>query len=474
MQIGIFTINIDAISAFFNQSTGGIIANLFVMFGYLFIVWVCLYLGLMFYQEYRENKNTKDWKWVVLAIDVPPMNIQTPKGAEHLFSHLAGALDTPNIAAAFRGGYKQRWFSFEVISIEGYIQFLIRTEESLKDLVESAVYAQYPESEITEVEDYVNDIPATYPNDTHDIWASDFGTAQDDAFPIRMHTEFEHQASKDEPIKDPMSAFLESFSRIGSGEQMWFQILIEPITNDWKEKAIKQIKEMIGDKSGSASGNKYVDAALDVPVKFLENIGDQVFLREASEKKEVEPERSKLGELTPGQRKLLETMELKIMSIGFKTKMRGVYAARKEVFRPSRGVNALIGSMQQYNVPTSNQIVPTYGTGASYFFKDMRIKARKNLLMSAYKKRKIKAGSTPFVLNIAELATIWHFPMSYVKTPMVQKVEAKQSEPPVALPIERVDQLPAYNSDVQKPSEEPSEEDVKTDAFGYDDDMTFG
>lgn len=39
-------------------------------------------------------------------------------------------------------------------------------------------------------------------------------------------------------------------------------------------------------------------------------------------------------------------------------------------------------------------------------------------------------------MNIEELATIWHFPMSHVKTPLVTKALTKQAEPPVGLPIE--------------------------------------
>lgn len=464
----------DIAQTIFSQPAAKIILDLFAIGGYLIFVWLFLYVAIGFYRDYRENKYTADWKWIVLAIDIPPLNVQTPKAIEQMFSHLAGAFESPNIADAFRGGYKQRWFSFEIISIEGYTQFLVRTEETYRDLVEASIYAQYPEAEITEVEDYVNTVPSTYPNDTHDIWAGDFGLAEDDAYPIRNYREFEHSISKDTVLKDPMGAVLENFSRMGPGEQLWLQILIEPIDNGWKEKAIKKIKELIGEKS-SGGGNKYVDAMLGAPIKLLEGVGDQVFGREESESSSSsdrdDGEQNKLRYLTPGQTKVIEAMEEKISLIGFKTKMRGVYVARKEVFRPSRGVSGLIGSMTQFNVPTSNSIVPKYGVGTSYFFKDMRSNAKKNLMMSAYKKRKIKPGATPFVLNVVELATVWHFPMSHVKTPMLQKVETKQSEPPIGLPIER---LAPQVWDVPVEKEIVKEPGTHTDAYGYTGDMKFG
>jgi hypothetical protein len=39
-------------------------------------------------------------------------------------------------------------------------------------------------------------------------------------------------------------------------------------------------------------------------------------------------------------------------------------------------------------------------------------------------------------MNIEELATIWHFPLPFVKTPLLQKAGAKRAEPPTGLPVE--------------------------------------
>jgi len=150
-------ISLDAITKlltdFFANPVDIIIFRLFLVFGWAIFVWLLLFLGIYFYVEYRQEKYKKDWNWVLLAIDIPANNEQSPKAVEQLFAHLAGALNEPDIAEKYRGGFVQRWFSFEIVSIDGYIQFLVRTEESLRDLVEAAMYAQYPGAEIIEVEE---------------------------------------------------------------------------------------------------------------------------------------------------------------------------------------------------------------------------------------------------------------------------------------------------------------------------------
>lgn len=439
MFIGPFYINLNIISQFFSRSSGAVIFDIIIIFGWLLIVYLFLFVAIYYWKDTKGEKFMRKWKWVLLAVDVPLENIQTPKAVEQLFSHLAGAFSSTNIEKAFRLGYRQKWFSFEIISIEGYIQFLIRTEESFRDLVEASVYAQYPDADITEVEDYIDVAPEIYPNSEYDVWVGDFTLAEDTSFPIRTYREFEHNISKDTVLKDPMGTFLESFSRIGAGEQMWFQMIIEPISNSWKEDAIKKIKELIGDASlKKKSGGVGIPFEKEVG-KSWEEISAQVFgtIRTeggAEEKKSTDP--NQLRFLTPGQTKILEAMEEKISKIGFKTKMRGVYLARNEVFKPERGVNALLGAIQQFNIPSANSIVPKFTTTVSYFGKLKKSARRKGLLIKAYKKRKIKTGSNPFILNIEELATVWHFPMSHVKTPQLQKTISKRSEPPSGLPIE--------------------------------------
>lgn len=486
-DLGLFIVDLEAFAAFFSDnSTFQIIVIILTLFGWLLPAALFLFLFFFYLEEYQESKHTASWRWVVLAIDIPALNVQTPKAVEQMFAQLAGAFDSPNLAARFREGYKQKWFSFEIVSIEGYIQFVVRTEAGLRDLVEGAVYAQYPEAEIVEIEDYTQNFPSKYPDPVYDVWAADFGLVNDDVYPIRSYTEFEHSISKDTVLKDPMGTFLESFSRIGSGEQMWFQIIVQPIDSSWKEKTIKKIKDMVGDLVGETKGGGskiagVFDSVLSAPLKMVEELSSQLFgtvFGTGEPAEAVSKDLNNLRYLTPGQSKILEAMEEKISKIGFKTKMRGVYIARKEVFRPERGVYALIGAINQYNIPSANSIVPTYTTSASYFFKNYKISQRKKLLMNGFKKRKIKTGGNEFILNIEELATVWHFPMSHVKTPLLQKSEGKRAEPPPGLPIEAVRGLgfdvKGENDALDLSKAEPKKFSTDAGDVSYDNNVRFG
>jgi len=463
MEIGILSFDFNTIIDIFSQPAPVMVLQLFALVGWLILVYLLLLAGMKWYAGYYiQGKNTSKWKFTLLAVDIPQLNVQTPLAVEQMFSHLAGAFSKPDLRAKFREGYKQRWFSFEIISIEGYIQFLVWTEQTYRDLVEASIYAQYPEAEITEVEDYTGEIPEKFPNDTYDMWAGDFVLAENNAYPIRTYREFEHNISKDTVLKDPMGTFLESFTRIGHGERMWFQILVEPIGNEWKEKAIKEIKKLIGEEEKHHNG--FLSLLFDNPISkeigmSLNEIRAQltgVPQGEEEVKKEVKKDPNQLRYMTPGQVKLVEAMEEKISKIGFKTKMRGLYIAQKEVFNPVRGVNAMIGAINQYNIPTANSLVPKFTT---FHRNKNRSNHRKVEFLKAYKKRKIIFGANPFILNIAELATIWHFPMSHVKTPLVQKAKAKTAEPPAGLPVEFID----YSEPTLKPVEEESKKTYKTD-----------
>lgn len=435
-----FSFDLSFWADLFSRPTPEVISGVFAIIGWAIAAQILFSMGATLWTMYRGNKYSSQWKWVVLAVDIPPLFIQTPKAVEQIFAHLSGAAIGPNVGQKFWMGKRQKYFSFEIISIEGYIQFLIRTEQEFRDLVEASVYAQYPEAEITEVEDYVGAIPTAYPNKEWDMFGVEFKLEQDEAYPIRTYPSFEYSLSKDVVFSDPMAAILENFSRIGHGENFWLQIIVDPVGSSWKKKGIDLVKKIIANKPA---------AKKTTAVQFLGGIPDYLWttfldLWNGSFGAVVEkkPETAgKVSDLSPGTKTTVEAIEEKISKVGFKTKIRALYAARKEVYNPSRCMDGFVGAMSQFSILSRNSIVPHKATLAHYAFKTMFQNWKKTTFTSVFKKRKIKSGATPYVLNIEELATIWHFPLPFVKTPLIQKASVKRAEAPMGLPTEDISPL---------------------------------
>lgn len=418
-----------------------------------FFLWMSKMIWMNHIQGQFQNAKLRP---VLLAIDVPKASSvqasQTPKAVENIFSHLAGAHGTHTRREKYWHGNIQEWFSLEIVSIEGYVQFLVWTWDKYRDLVETAIYAQYPDAQITEVADYSTAIPKKYPDAEWDLFGTEFILVKDQAYPLRTWEEFEHKGQKDEAFKDPLAALLENLSRIGPGEQIWLQFLIKPINQDWAKATDKVVKKLIGAKVPEVK--TFMDTAFDLTGKITGPILDQVLgSGEPAPPKKDDP-MSKMLFLSPGERLVVEAIEKKNGKIGFQTKIRLIYAAKKEVFKKPRGAHAVIGSIKQFNTNDSNSLKPEYkriGPSSLWLFKDRRNSWRKIKLARAYTKRSMYVGAKAYVLNIEELATLWHFPTEAVHAPMIMRTEGKRGVPPSSLPVSVMTAPPSKKSSTASP-----------------------
>ena len=376
-------------------------------------------------------------KFVLLAIDIPKDTEQTPKAVEQLFATVSGA-HTPLSAKEkhWRGEF-QLGFSFEIVSIDGYVQFLIRTPDFWRDLIESSIYSQYPDAEITEVDDYIDEVPDDYPNDTHNIWGSEVILSDKDVLPIRTYTAFEDAVSGE--FKDPMSAILETMSKIQQGEQVWFQIIIKPTGYSWVKRALKEAYKIAGKKVAEEKG--IIRRILDpITGLFFLSTGEPMIWPQdlSSEKSSKDSDLPSLMlHLTPGEKSAIEAIENKASKTGFECKIRLIYISPLEQFKTRRVVSPLFGAIKQFNTLDLNSFKPDPRTKTQimYLFIKSRLNRRRRRIMQAYKARSGVRGHNYFILNTEELATIWHFPSRDIKAPLLQRTESKKSEAPSGLPM---------------------------------------
>lgn len=438
------TLNTSAIEHFLSLPPDQALLGMLLTIGWIPIAIGFLYGAALIWQDYIQGVWTGKQKYIFLAIDIPKETNVSMKSVENMFTYFAGAHGTMNLIEDWWEGKVQIGFSFEVVSIDGYTQFVIRTPEPWKNLTESAIYSQYPDAEITEINDYTEGIPRIYPDEEWDIWGAEYVHTRPAMLPIKTYEEFEHQFGEPEThFKDPMASLMDLYSSLKPGEQIWWQLLVYPEGFSWMADGDKLISKILKEKPKRSGG--FINGSSDLLFKLLSELGTIASglwgnPTEPAKKTEVKDDALKMMNLKPKEKKQVEAISKKISKIGFKCKNRFIYVSKKDVFNKGKAVSGFTGFMKQFTDNDTNGFKPDLevtGTRANYLFKQSRINTRKRKIMGAYKGRSGTVGRLKQILNIEELATLWHFPISaVVKAPLIQKAPGRKGEPPMSLPIE--------------------------------------
>lgn len=408
--------------------------TLTVIFGWVSTTAVLVSGFLKVWQNHRQGQFVHTIKNVLLSISVPGNTEQTPKAIESLFANLSGCYSNFNWKEKWVIGKVQPTFSFEIVSIEGYTQFLVHTQTKFRDLIEAAIYAHYPEAEISEVEDYAHIAPHHFPDDQYDAWGMEITLKNDEYLPIRTYVDFEDKIAGE--YKDPLGQILEMLAKMRPGEHFWFQMLVQARDNDWKKAGLKYIDKSYGvpEKHSKSAVSAAIEAALWLPNEVAKQAFDIGML---PDEHAAEQDPWKAFKLTPVQKEQAEGVLDKMGKTGHATKLRIVYLARKEAYNKGGRAAMIKGLLSLYAHQNLNAFGPHPASipKDDYFWQKWSYAAKQSRLVNAYAKRSWGIGATPKVLNTEELATLWHFPAIGVKAPLVQKAEARRGEPPTGLPL---------------------------------------
>lgn len=460
------SIDLSGIAALASLPIGTALFRIFFWyFGWLPVAMVILWGLIQLWLNERREAWEHHQKFILLAIDVPRNNEQSLLAVENLLTYFAGAHGGFTLVEKWWDGKFQLAFSLEIVSIGGYIQFLIHTPAKFKTLVESAVYSQYPDAEVYEVEDYVTAAPSSFPDEDYDIWGAEFVQTAHEALPIRTWPQFEHDfADPKTKFRDPMASLMDLMSSLRKGEQLWYQIMLIPTGNGWTKESQHFIDESLG------KGHKVTKAnnAVDKMISWLGDLSEMIYPLWGDVKDGHDDKSSsiKFPELDPLKKGQIEAVHRKMSKQGFEVSIRMIYLSRKEVMNSAKAVNGFVGYIKQFNTNDLNGLKPDTKmtmTSASYFFTKYRIKEKKNSIMRGYKLRSENIGRKPWIMNVEEIASLWHFPLDAVtKAPLMQRAAAKRVEPPMSTPFEETEKRQAVKDVIFEPGYIiEDEEDIK-------------
>ena len=407
--------------------------------------------------DHKQGQYAKTLKWQLLEVNVPQDAINTPKGMENFFMNLSGVKSGITWREAWLLGKQQASFSFEIVSNEGKIQFLIRTIDKYRDLVEAALYAQYPEAQITEAQDYTGVLPKEYPNSEYDVFGGELALSNKSYFPIRTFEDFEHQGEKDMRFKDPLLPIIEMMGKMRPKEHYWIQFIIRPPDSQhWTHDGVAFLNKMMGKEEKHKPGllDSLGENALWLPKGIVQQLVG--FGSAPGEHKEVKKDDFRMFRMTPQEKVMLDAVAEKISKVGWKTKIRFLYAGPKKEFRKGLMASSMKGMWATFTNQNLNGL-GLYGPVVpkdDYFWQAWSMPQKQNNLVSRYKRRSGGEGGGWQMLNTVELATLFHFPAADARTPVLTKTGARRSEAPDTLELAAKDapQLPNWkqnNADVK-------------------------
>ena len=398
---------------------------------------ILVFFAWNLWMHYINTLYFRSIDWVILEI-VPPKEVfKSPEAMELVLNSIFGG-GYGNWYERYWKGELAQYYSLEIASIEGKIHYYVRFAKKFKKVFEAMLYAQYPQAEIRQVEDYTESVPDFKPNNGWNIFAYNVVLNKDEVYPIKTYIDFgmDKNVGIDENQKiDPMSPMLEIMGSIGAGEQIWFQIIARA---DIKRFSVTA-------KDGGVLPNQSWKKKADEVAGEL--------------RRKVNPP-DKDGKITftpatKGQLNVIEAIERHKNKNAFECGMRVIYVAKKENFS-GNSITAFTSMLRQFSSDDMNSFGLRNLTKSDFPWDnilDIRVNRLKEKFLKDYKYRHFfygkfdfwapkhyfgvpsNFGENPFIMTTEELATLFHLPGNVIETPTFSRLDSVKAEPPSNLPM---------------------------------------
>ncbi len=330
---------------------------------------------------------------IVMQILVPRENDKTPLAAEQMFASIHGILGDEVKSTDL--------ISFEITSSgDNGIKFYTVVPKHLAKFIEGQIYAQYPNADIKYVQDYVFSESSGNTNERKFVTTGEIELEKDFIFPIKTFRNFE---------VDPLAAITGAISDLKLNQKAWIQILVRPVSNYWQTSSKRYITAI---KEGRDPYSKGVFAELS---NLLKNMGESISAGGSDD-----GQRKEVVKLEPGQQEELSEIELKMLKLGFEFRVRIITKAETQI-ESEQILRDIIASFKQFTTAHLNTFIHSKPekTGKEIY--------------EEYIKRYLPSDTVD-IINIEELASLYHMPNISVETPNIAWCRSKRIEPPMNLP----------------------------------------
>ncbi|HET7827255.1 MAG TPA: DUF87 domain-containing protein, partial [Candidatus Saccharimonadales bacterium] len=340
----------------------------------------------------KESLNTAH-EHSLLMLEIPRTNDKKELAAEQMLAALHGILRPKKDLRS--SGTRQEHISLEVAAIGQRLRFYIWTPKHLQAFVEGQIYAQYPTVQIFEQdEDYAD-------RQLHQtvVHTAELTLTNDETLPIKTFPSFE---------VDPLASITATLAKLDKeDEEMWIQIMARPVSDEWHRKGQRMVNKikrgggLFG--GGSGTGMSYAAEAFAALIRPPSSSGE-----------------TKAPEISERDKSRITAIETKSTKLGYQVKIRLLYAGHDQHTARLR-MQALVGAFKQFNTTNLNGFTPKNPS----YSRDKQHEYETRLF--------IDKG---YILNIEELASLFHLPHTTVETPNIVWSTTKTAEPPSNVPIQ--------------------------------------
>lgn len=437
---------IDLFILALSNITNAVLIAFWIVFAYWWI-WAPAFIFIVYLEslkEYNQKVYKAGLKWITYELRIPLDAHKSLKAMEQIFAglHVVGQGSPPKNLwekykkwrDAFFKGKVPDWFALEIVGSNGEIHFYIRVIEKYKSLVEAQVYAQYPESELTPVADYMLRFPSSLSYNDVNVNALELVFIKEDIFPIKTYPEFEEEGAGKDDVRriDPLAPIAETLSQMGLSEFFGIQILARSTGDAWIKKGKAAVDKLMGKEEKKE--NTFADSVFSGIEGGVRSISGSIYepAEPKKEKEEKKKEDKPFNQLNPGIQEIVKTIEKGTAKLAFEAGIRMVYIAPLDKYDDGR-MRSIAGAFKQFATQALNGFKPGLTTDITKgFFKVSRILKNKKKIYKNYRGREFP--KKPLVLNTEELTTIFHVPDVGVKTPALPRIETKKGEAPAGIP----------------------------------------